>query len=55
MADKLATKTKRNFKPAIELLTIGTWNVVTLYAGDKLKLSNMETGRRYLCAILGIA
>ena len=50
--DKLATE--RKLKVTKEELSIGTWNVRTLWAAGKLDLLNMEM-ERYRCDILGIA
>lgn len=49
--DKLATE---RFKPASEVISVGTWNVRTLWATGKLELLKTEM-KRYRCDILGLA
>ena len=49
--EKMATE---RLKPTSDILTIGTWNVRTLWAPGKLELLKTEI-QRYRCDILGIA
>lgn len=52
--DKSATERNNKLKPVNEMLSVGTWNVRTLWAAGKLDLLEAEMAR-YRCDILGIS